>query len=233
VQDSHTLDGLLNKSNPFTDGYANSAYRSAEIEAKLKARGFKSPIHRRATRNHPLSEAKEDTNRRRSKIRARIELVFGAQETAPGQPDRAHDRHRAGESRDLLAEPPPSTVDPGTHRRRMKGAPARSPPRGARAGTGVMRQVGTKHRKRRARRQPYHSSMCLQACIHAYHSIQAIGAKDGANTAVTLWKSPGVKLIPGDFLAQQGGRAQLERRIWPHRAGSANSSGERVARTNC
>jgi IS5 family transposase len=84
VHDSQTLDGLLSKANTSSDVYADSAYRSAAIEAKLKARGFKSRIHRRATRNHPLSEAQEDANRRKSRIRARIEHVFGAQETAPG-----------------------------------------------------------------------------------------------------------------------------------------------------
>jgi transposase, IS5 family len=32
----------------------------------------------------PLSQAQEAANRKKSKIRARIEHVFGAQETAPG-----------------------------------------------------------------------------------------------------------------------------------------------------
>src|ERR1700688_2682184 len=35
VHDSQTLDGLLNKDNTSQDVYADSAYRSAEIEAKL------------------------------------------------------------------------------------------------------------------------------------------------------------------------------------------------------
>src|SRR5256885_17169420 len=61
-----------------------SAYRSAEIEAKLKARGFNSRIHRRASRNHPLSNAQTRANRAQSRIRARIEHVFGAQERSVG-----------------------------------------------------------------------------------------------------------------------------------------------------
>ena len=36
VHDSQTLDGLLNEANTSQDVYADSAYRSAEIEAKLK-----------------------------------------------------------------------------------------------------------------------------------------------------------------------------------------------------
>lgn len=84
VHDSLKLDGLLNKANTSQEVYADSAYRSAETEAKLKARGFSSRIHRRGSRNHPLSPAQEDANRRKSKIRVRVEHVFGAQENAPG-----------------------------------------------------------------------------------------------------------------------------------------------------
>jgi IS5 family transposase len=84
VHDSQKLDGLLNNANTSQDVYADSAYRSAETEAKLDERGFKSHIHRRGSRNHPLSDAQVEANRKKSKVRARIEHVFGAQENAPG-----------------------------------------------------------------------------------------------------------------------------------------------------
>ena len=84
VHDSQKLDGLLNTANTSQDVYADSAYRSAETEAKLDARGFNSRIHRRASRNHPLSDAQAQANRKKSKVRARIEHVFAAQENAPG-----------------------------------------------------------------------------------------------------------------------------------------------------
>jgi transposase, IS5 family len=84
VHDSGQFDALLTKANTSVEVYADSAYRSAAIEAKLKARGFKSRIHARAGRNRPLSQAQEAANRKKSKIRARIEHVFGAQEIAPG-----------------------------------------------------------------------------------------------------------------------------------------------------
>jgi len=84
VHDSQPLDALLTKGNTSTDVFADSAYRSAEIEAKLKARGFNSRIHRRASRNHPLSNAQTRANRAKSRIRARIEHVFGAQESSVG-----------------------------------------------------------------------------------------------------------------------------------------------------
>jgi transposase, IS5 family len=84
VHDSQKLDGLLNKSNTSEDVYADSAYRSAETEAKLKARGFRSRIHRRGSRNHPLSDAQAAANRRKSRVRVRVEHIFGAQENTPG-----------------------------------------------------------------------------------------------------------------------------------------------------
>ena len=84
VHDSQKLDGLLNSTNTSRDVYADSAYRSAEAEGKLDERGFKSCIHKRASRNHSLSDAQVEANRKKSKVRARIEHVFGAQENAPG-----------------------------------------------------------------------------------------------------------------------------------------------------
>ena len=77
VHDSQELDGLLDTGNTCNDVFADSAYRSTKIEGRLRASGFKSRIHRRATRNHPLSNAQLKANRNRSKIRARIEHVFG------------------------------------------------------------------------------------------------------------------------------------------------------------
>ena len=84
MHDSQKLDELLNRGNTSRDVYADSAYRSAETERKLKARGFKSRIHKRGRRNRPLTEAETEANYRKSKVRARIEHVFGAQENAQG-----------------------------------------------------------------------------------------------------------------------------------------------------
>ena len=84
VHDSQVFDDLLNKGNTSSEIYADSAYRSAEIEQNLKARGFSSRVHKRGHRNNPLSEAETAANTKKSKVRARIEHVFGAQENAPG-----------------------------------------------------------------------------------------------------------------------------------------------------
>jgi IS5 family transposase len=84
VHDSQKLEGLLNKGNTSRDVFADSAYRSAETEATLKAQGFKSRIHVRAARSHPLSKTEEEANRKKSRVRARVEHVFGAQQISPG-----------------------------------------------------------------------------------------------------------------------------------------------------
>jgi len=130
VHDSQPLDALLTKGNTSTDVFADSAYRSAEIEAKLKARGFNSRIHRRASRNHPLSNAQTRANRAKSRIRARIEHVFGAQESSVGGRIVRNDRHRAGARQNRLAEPrlqysPPRDAGPDGRgmRRSLPAAP--------------------------------------------------------------------------------------------------------------
>ena len=84
VHDSRVFETLLDKSNTSKDVFGDSAYQSAEAEEKLAARGFRSRICVRGARGRPLSAAAQAANRTKSRIRARIEHVFGAQETAPG-----------------------------------------------------------------------------------------------------------------------------------------------------
>lgn len=79
VHDSQALDDILDETNTASDVWADSAYRSAETEAKLADRGLRSRIHRKAHRNRPLSKREQQGNRTRSKVRARVEHVFGAQ----------------------------------------------------------------------------------------------------------------------------------------------------------
>ena len=83
VHDSQVLDDLLD-ADTSRACYADSAYRSEETESKLKKHGTTSQIHERGARGHPLDEAQKEANREKSKVRARVEHVFGAQEMAPG-----------------------------------------------------------------------------------------------------------------------------------------------------
>jgi IS5 family transposase len=79
VHDSQAIDDVLDDDNTASDVWADSAYRSAEIEAKLEDRGLKSRIHRKAHRNRSLTKREQQGNKTRSKVRARVEHVFGAQ----------------------------------------------------------------------------------------------------------------------------------------------------------
>jgi IS5 family transposase len=84
VHDSQKLDAMLDLCNTGKAVWADSAYRSAQIEADLKAKGLHSRIHRRAARNRPLSERQKSANTARSKVRARVEHVFGHQQNSMG-----------------------------------------------------------------------------------------------------------------------------------------------------
>lgn len=85
VHDSQKLDDVLDPNNTASSVWADSAYRSGETEAKLKACGMTSRIHRRGTRSHPLNKRQQAANKTRSKVRARVEHVFGAQHAMGGK----------------------------------------------------------------------------------------------------------------------------------------------------
>ena len=77
VHDSQVFDELLGKPKKRgRDVWADSAYRSAEQERSLKRHGFRSHVHGRAYRGRPLSDAQQRDNRRKSRVRVRVEHVF-------------------------------------------------------------------------------------------------------------------------------------------------------------
>ena len=84
VHDSQVFDQVLDPSNTGADVWADSAYRSAETEQTLRENGYRSQIHHKGRRNKPLSRHKQLVNRSRSKVRARVEHVFGFQQTTLG-----------------------------------------------------------------------------------------------------------------------------------------------------
>ena len=79
VHDSQTVDALLDDNNTAKGVWADSAYRSASIEAKLKEKGLKSHIHRKAQRGKPLGAHEKRGNTTRSRVRVRVEHIFGSQ----------------------------------------------------------------------------------------------------------------------------------------------------------
>ena len=77
VHDSQVFDELLGV--PKTRGrdvWADSAYRSAEQQQRLRRHGFCSHVHERAYRGRPLTAAQQRKNRRKSRVRVRVEHVF-------------------------------------------------------------------------------------------------------------------------------------------------------------
>lgn len=77
VHDSNEFIGILSE-NTSKDVWADSAYRSEENELSLTAMGYRSHVNRKGYRNKPLTETEQRANTRKSKVRARVEHVFGS-----------------------------------------------------------------------------------------------------------------------------------------------------------
>ena len=84
VHDSRVFNRLLDSNNTCKQVFADSAYRSEEISCTLKKRGLKNEIHHKGYRGTPLTEAKQRVNHNRSKVRARVEHIFGFQQNSLG-----------------------------------------------------------------------------------------------------------------------------------------------------
>lgn len=84
VHDSQVLEEVLLPAEAGRDIWADSAYRSEAIETQLKAKQLRSKIHYKGSRNKALTAQQHTRNRARSRIRARVEHVFGHQVTAMG-----------------------------------------------------------------------------------------------------------------------------------------------------
>ncbi len=83
VHDSHHFETLLAE-NTSADVWADSAYRSEEHEMNLEADGYRSQVHKKAQRNKSLTVREKKSNTRKSKIRARVEHVFGSMTNEQG-----------------------------------------------------------------------------------------------------------------------------------------------------
>jgi IS5 family transposase len=88
VHDSQVFDELLDPTED-TEGnkrtvYADSAYRSEAQEQRLADAKTESQICEKGSRNTPLTEAQKQSNRNKSKVRARVEHIFGAQAAMGG-----------------------------------------------------------------------------------------------------------------------------------------------------
>lgn len=84
VHDSQVFEELLDEDNSSRDVWADSAYRSEESLAMLAGRRFREHLQRKGRRGKPLTDWEKQGNRTRSKIRSRIEHVFGVQAQRAG-----------------------------------------------------------------------------------------------------------------------------------------------------
>ncbi|MDI6804998.1 MAG: IS5 family transposase [Bacteroidota bacterium] len=77
VHDSQTLEKLLDEKDKGQPLYADSAYTGENQEATIEEKKMINRVHEKGYRNTPLTETQKENNRGKSKIRARIEHIFG------------------------------------------------------------------------------------------------------------------------------------------------------------
>jgi transposase, IS5 family len=88
VHDSQVFDELLDQTIDAEGNkravYADSAYRSEAQEQRLPDADIESRVCEKGTRGKQLAEEQKLSNRTKSKVRARVEHVFGAQAAMGG-----------------------------------------------------------------------------------------------------------------------------------------------------
>lgn len=81
--DSNVFEELLTE-NTSMDVWADSAYRSKEHLKILEETGYREHLQRKGSRNRQLSKIEQEGNRTRSRVRSRVEHVFGVQAQKAG-----------------------------------------------------------------------------------------------------------------------------------------------------
>ena len=82
VHDSQPLEDLLNKKDKNQPLYADSAYTGETQEKVIKKAGMINKVHEKGYKNKPLKKKQMESNRKKSKFRARVEHVFGFMENS-------------------------------------------------------------------------------------------------------------------------------------------------------
>jgi len=84
IHDSNVFENLLDTKNSSRDVWADSAYRSKKKLNELESRGFREHIQRKGCRNKKLTQRELKGNHTRSKVRSRVEHIFGVQTQRAG-----------------------------------------------------------------------------------------------------------------------------------------------------
>ena len=78
VHDSQTMDGLLDEGkDKNADLWADSAYIGEKQNATVKKYKMNNKVNEKGYKNKPLTEEQKKSNKEKSKVRARVEHVFG------------------------------------------------------------------------------------------------------------------------------------------------------------
>ncbi|PJB19532.1 MAG: IS5/IS1182 family transposase [Flavobacteriaceae bacterium CG_4_9_14_3_um_filter_33_16] len=80
VHDSQVLDDLLEEKDKDQELHADSAYTGEEQDKTIAKYEMKNNVHEKGYRNKPLTQEQKANNTKKSKIRARVEHVFGFME---------------------------------------------------------------------------------------------------------------------------------------------------------
>lgn len=80
VHDSQALDDLLTEKDEGQYLWADSAYTGEEQENTIRKYNVSNKVHEKGYKNRPLTQAQKESNKEKSKTRARVEHVFGFME---------------------------------------------------------------------------------------------------------------------------------------------------------
>ncbi|MCK5677972.1 MAG: IS5 family transposase [Flavobacteriaceae bacterium] len=82
VHDSQVTDNLINEEDKGEEFYADSAYTGENQEEIIAQKGLVNQVHEKGYKNKPLTDEQKANNTIKSKIRARVEHIFGFMENS-------------------------------------------------------------------------------------------------------------------------------------------------------
>lgn len=82
VHDSQSLDRLLNITDSGQELHADSAYVGPKQEAVLSKNELQNRVHEKGSKGSPLTEEQKEKNTEKSRVRSRVEHVFGFMENS-------------------------------------------------------------------------------------------------------------------------------------------------------
>lgn len=82
VHDSQILENLLDKKDSGEDFYGDSAYSGKKQRDIISIKNMVDKTCKKGYKNNPLSEADKSINKEKSRVRSRVEHIFGFMETS-------------------------------------------------------------------------------------------------------------------------------------------------------